>query len=285
MRRLVEWQQAQKEPMTFFTNIDIAVCRDDEFLELSAQGGLLTYLVGFESPNKESLFSVGKKVNLKHDSHAAVRKIFEHGIQVYGYLMVGFDEDDLTIFQKQVDFFQGLGLAWSNINVVDARDGTALKDRMVKEGRYVDFMVGGYGRPWGEIKPNNINLTSIIPKNMTVQQLRQGTYWTLKQLCDWDNFKQRVKVFFETYEASPKKGTLTIPRQLPPKELPMPIRNFLATASPDEKEAWEFTFGCGMRSSHPQGIGIAVRAFMPNLGLRRMLAQQIPNMDEITYPQ
>lgn len=284
LRRLAEWQRAQPDAMAFIANIDISVAGDVEFLELSARAGLVTYLVGLESPNRESLDGIGKNVNLKHDTRSAVRRIFEHGINVYGYLMVGFDEDDLSIFRKQVEFQQQLGLGWANLNVVDARDGTELKERMIREGRYVDFSIGGYGRPWGEVRPNNINLCTIVPKNMTVRQLQQGAYWTLTQMCDWGKYMERVKVFFDTFEASPKRDSLGIPAQTPPAEMPGPIRDFLATASPRELEAFEFTASLAMGSSHPQAVSIAMRGFMPTLGLSRMLAQQVPNIDDVSYP-
>ena len=92
------------------------------------------------------------------------------------------------------------------VNPLQALDGTRLKDRMVKEGRYVDPEESLEGKI-----PSPLNMHTLIPKQMTPQQVREGTIWLLRELYDWNNLADRIELLFDLFERSPQRKTLSIP--------------------------------------------------------------------------
>ena len=71
-----------------------------------------------------------------------VRKIQSYGIQVQAGMIVGFDNDDASIFEEQLRFIQDARIPVSMTGMLQAMPKTPLHDRMAKEGR----LVGGVGR-------------------------------------------------------------------------------------------------------------------------------------------
>src|SRR5206468_4110162 len=65
-----------------------------------------TIFIGIESPRKASLQETKKTQNMRGDLVENVRKIQSYGIQVQAGMIVGFDNDDESIFEEQLRFIQ-----------------------------------------------------------------------------------------------------------------------------------------------------------------------------------
>lgn len=284
LRALRDWNRAQRRPTMFVTQLSIDVARDEELLELAAEAGMNSVQIGIESPSVESLRETGKHQNLASDMLADIKKFQEYGITVISTCIVGFDHDGLSIFNDQLDFHGRSSVPNVQIFPLQAMDGTALKQRVVREKRYVDWQAQ-YG-----LHPERLyNLSSLtmIPKQMSPRQLRAGTFWLLWKLYEPDAFLHRLSGFFANYDGSSKRRILNLPRyRLDAKRWGITLRllKFLLTASRVERSCFRRTVKIARRSSHPQALGIATMAYLTLVNTRAFLLNRVPGIAAIPYP-
>ena len=259
---LRDWNNAQRSPVVFFTQLSVDTVKDDEFLALAAQAGLNRVLVGIESPDQASLKEAGKTPNLGRDMSADIRKFHEHGIVVIGTSILGFDNDTTESFRQHFDFHMNAGVMTPQPYPLQAPDGTRLKQRMIREGRYIDNSADDR---FPELV-NLYNTFTLVPGQMTTGQLQEGMLWLIGELYHPGNVALRVQRFFDQFEQSPLRGKLKIPR-------PRPDRFSLGTATrvmkyamlkapAEERKALFAMLGAARRSCHPQSLLIAVSAFL-----------------------
>jgi hypothetical protein len=117
-----------------------------------------------------------------------VKLLQRKGLQVMGGFIVGFDSDNPSIFQRQIDFIQKSGIVTAMVGILQAPYGTELYQRLKKEGRLLDEMNGD----------NADGLTNIIPK-MDLHVLQKGYQRIIKDIYSPGPFYQRVKVFLQDY--------------------------------------------------------------------------------------
>jgi radical SAM superfamily enzyme YgiQ (UPF0313 family) len=134
LKALRDWNRRQRQRLSFFTQLSIDTARDDDFLHLAAEAGLLNVCVGIESPNIESLKEAGKFQNMRSDMISDLKKFQQFGIQVVGTTIVGFDHDDLSIFRQHLDFHKKSGVPKVQVFPLQAPDGSALKSASSKRG-------------------------------------------------------------------------------------------------------------------------------------------------------
>lgn len=280
-----DWNRKQREPMVFSTQLSIDIARDADFLKLAAEAGLTRVYIGIESPSEESLRETRKLQNVRNDMLAGLRAFHEHGILVMGGSIVGFDHDDLDIFQRHYDFFMTSGIPSVHVYPLQAPDGTPLKERMMGEGRFVDWLETFADNL--ELA-NNFNTFTVVPKRLTVRQLQQGTLWLVWQLYKPDAFYTRLKTFFDHYEASPIKDQIQTPRYgLNRESRPIAwriLKYFLFGASKQERRFVRQLVQLARRSSHPQAVGIALTSYLAALNTRKTVQGVAPDVDRISYP-
>ncbi len=298
LRALADYNRRRPRPVPLLTQLSVDLADDEEFLELAAEAGLTRVFIGLETPNLESLAETHKLQNVRTDMFAAVRRFHEHGIEVLGGSMLGFDADDLGIFRRQLEFFTRLGVASVQVYPLNAPDGTPLKERMKREGRYMDWESSDSAR---SKHFSYFSSYTIVPKQMSVNQLRQGLMWLLWQLYDWDAFVDRFASFLAQYRASSKRDRLHIPtgahRLTPSAAVRVLLHNREALVlmarvaahcarSPDPKERSTLLrlLRLARGSSHPQRWSLAVSSFLTLVNTRRMLLEQAPDIADATYP-
>lgn len=286
LKAIREWNRQQRRPMTFGTQLSIDTAKDEEFLELAAEAGLTRVTIGIETPNAESLKETGKFQNVGSNLLDEIKRIQQHGIMVICSCTIGYDNDDLSIFQKQFDFFMKSGVPNVKVHPLHAVYGTPLRDRMIKEGRYIDTYESMCKNP---DEFNHLNSFSIIPKQITLEQLEQGLYWLLWKLYDMENLTERVRQFFETYENSPKKNKISIFKTKPSiKELGVVWRlfkHYMVDAPASERKAMKQMFNYARKSSHPQGLELVIGVFLSAKNIPEMLKKHNPQIAQVTYPE
>ncbi len=278
LKAIRAWNRAKRHPMALSASLSLETARDVEFLELAAEAGLTRVSIGIGSPDEASLEEANKLQNLRRDIGEDVRVFHEHGILVSGGCMVGFDNDDISIFQRQFDFFTDIGVAEVRVYPVQALEGTRLKDRMASEGRWNDWdRAAEVGRKLAgdHFVPSLFNVVTFVPRRMTPAQLRQGSLWLLAQFNRLDAHARRLQTFFSNYEASPRKERLSIPHGPPTLEdLGMALRvlrSSYAQASPLERKAIKDLLRTAQRSSHPQRFSFVIGALLAVKNNRAML--------------
>ena len=128
----------------------------------------------------------------------------------------------------------------------------------------------------------------MIPKQMSLKQLRDGTFWLLWRLYDPEAFLQRLRDFFSNYEASAKKRALSVPRyRLDIKRWGITFRllGFLLRASRSERRSFRRTVRIGLGSSHPQRLFISTVAYITLVNTRRFLISRVPGIAGLPYPR
>jgi len=282
LRALSEWNHRQRRSMHFATQISVDAANDEELLTLLAEAGLTLAFVGIETPNVDALSEASKGQNLRTDMMGSIKAFHEHGIMLWGGLMVGFDSDDASIFQRQYDFFQTAGVSQVSFNLLHAPDGTPLKARMIRENRYLDQI----DRDSSE--GLNFGVPEVIPSQMTYDQLLDGAIWLMWQLTEPKNTIDRVKTFIQDYRNSTKKKGLNIPRfRVGLWELKQALLVFwlVMTEFPGrQRRAFLRLLWRALRSGHPHGIGLATSAFLRSFSFRTELRQRLPETYEIRYP-
>jgi radical SAM superfamily enzyme YgiQ (UPF0313 family) len=176
----------------WFTETDISVADDGELLQLMRQARCRQVLIGLESPDGSALEGIELRANFKSRRAGtyvdALRRIQAQGITVNGCFILGLDRQTPLIFEQVLDFAMQVPLYDVQITVLTPFPGTPLYARLLREGRIL-----APGR-WDLCTLFDVNY---VPKNMTVNQLREGVYWLAERLYNENCLMSRRKPFFD----------------------------------------------------------------------------------------
>lgn len=114
------------------STIDIGY--DDETLSALYESGCRILYIGFESLSQINLQSVSKNYN-PGNYKMLIKNIISFGINVAGYFMFGFDEDDEETFDKTWDFIKASKITLPLLNVLLPVPGTMIYDRLKDQNR------------------------------------------------------------------------------------------------------------------------------------------------------
>lgn len=186
---LAAWMKKMRYPFTFLTQASVNLADDEELMTSMAQAGFDTVFIGIETPDEGSLSECGKRQNKRRDLVACVEKIQRFGLQVQGGFIVGFDNDPLTIFERQIQFIQNSGIVTAMVGLLNAVRGTKLYQRLQKENRLL-----------AEASGDNTDCSiNFVPK-MHHATLIQGYKKIVRTIYAPDYFYERVQRFLENYE-------------------------------------------------------------------------------------
>ena len=190
---IVDWMDKHDHPFTFTTEASINLADDNELLNLMAAAGFATVFIGIETTDEESLAECGKKQNTNRDVLGSVRRIQDHGIEVSGGFIVGFDQDKKGVFSNQIDFIQSSGIISAMVGLLGAPKKTRLYKRLKNEGRLL-----------GEISGDNTDLSiNFVPK-MNTNELISGYKSIIKGIYSGNSYYRRVKSFLMRFEPNRK---------------------------------------------------------------------------------
>jgi radical SAM superfamily enzyme YgiQ (UPF0313 family) len=175
----------------------INIADDPELLSLAAQSGCDSLLIGFESVSQKSLDSVNKgKVNRVDDFRRAVDRIQAQGINLYSYMIFGFDDNDASIFQETLRFVQEAAIEFPLFNVLSPIPGTKLFDRLAEADRLVEAT-------WEKLNGYNV---CFKPQRMTRHELRDGFLKSIMEAYSQDALLDRLR---RSYDKGAARGTAT----------------------------------------------------------------------------
>ncbi len=181
LRALAEWQAAHRYPIEFMTEVSLNVAQDDELLGLMKEAHFTTIFVGIESPRTASLEETGKTQNTRGDILTSVHRIQAAGIEVMAGMIVGFDNDDPSIFEEQFRFIQDARIPISMTGMLNAVPKTPLYERLRKAGRLIAESVG-----------DQFVFTNIVPSGMSRIELYEGYRQLLRRLYGYRNYRRRA---------------------------------------------------------------------------------------------
>jgi radical SAM superfamily enzyme YgiQ (UPF0313 family) len=169
-----------------YGNINI-LNKDKELLRLSNEAGCEQWLIGFDSVNQETIKYIGKRSNKVEEYVSGVKKIRDYNMTIMGMFVLGFDTDTPTIFDATLETIRKMELDRPVFSILTPFPGTALFDQLEKQGRILT-------KDWSKYNLRNIVFQ---PKNFTVEQLRNGLRYTIKEAY---TFKKSLKVKLDFYK-------------------------------------------------------------------------------------
>ena len=191
---IISWMKTRKYPFALSAEASINLADDEELMQLMVDAGFNTVFVGIETPNEESLVECNKSQNQNRDLVASVKKIQNHGFEVQGGFIVGFDSDPLSIFKSQISFIQKSGIVTAMVGLLNAPAGTRLYQRLKEENRLLEGFTGD----------NTDCSLNFIPK-MNYETLINGYKHVLDTIYSPKDFYERVKTFLKEYRPRRKR--------------------------------------------------------------------------------
>jgi len=249
---IIEWQKERKYPSMLLTEASINLADDEELLRLMVAAGFETVFIGIETPNEESLAECNKHQNRGRDLVASVKKIQNHGLQVQGGFILGFDSDPASIFKSQINFIQGSGIVTAMVGLLNAPPGTRLYQRLKKENRLLD---NNY------ISGDNTDCSmNFIPK-MDRETLINGYQHIMSTIYSPKQYYKRVRIFLKEFKPQRRKRIT----QLQFWHLRAFLRSmwFLGVKERGRRQYWRFFVSTLLRHprSFPMSMALAVYGF------------------------
>jgi radical SAM superfamily enzyme YgiQ (UPF0313 family) len=192
---IIEWSKHKKHPFTFFTEASINLADDEGLMDLMAEAGFNRVFIGIETPNEESLVECNKRQNSNRDLAAAVKKIQNHGFEVQGGFILGFDSDPASIFKRQINFIQKTGIVTAMVGLLNAPNGTKLYKRLKKENRLLNDMSG-----------DNTDFSINFVPRMKYETLVAGYKNVLDTIYSPRRYYERVVTFLNEYKPRKTAG-------------------------------------------------------------------------------
>jgi radical SAM superfamily enzyme YgiQ (UPF0313 family) len=185
---LTDWSRAKHYPFKFMTEASVNLADDDELIESMVNAGFDAVFIGIETPDEKSLAACGKKQNVKGDMVSAVGKLHRSGLMVSGGFIVGFDEDQKDIFERQIQFIRNSRIVTAMVGLLNAPTGSRLFQRLKQENRIIESMSGD----------NMDGSMNFIPR-MDYKLLVQGYHKILNTIYSHKDYYQRVVAFLNEY--------------------------------------------------------------------------------------
>ena len=192
---VIEWSKKRRFPFNLLTEVSINMADDEELMRLMTEARFKTVFVGIETPSDESLAECNKQQNRGRDLLASVRKIQNHGMEVRGGFIVGFDSDPASIFKSQINFIQKSGIVTAMVGLLNAPIGTRLYQRMKTENRLTRQITGD----------NTDCSINFIPK-MNYDTLVNGYRNIINTIYSPKPFYERIGTFLREYHPRKERG-------------------------------------------------------------------------------
>jgi radical SAM superfamily enzyme YgiQ (UPF0313 family) len=186
---IIDWMEKKQYPLSYNTQASINLADDSELMQLMVKAGFDCVFVGIETPNEISLAECNKVQNKNRDLVESVRKIQRCGMQVQGGFILGFDNDTQSIFDNMIRFIQESGIVTAMVGLLNAPKGTKLYNRLMAEGRLLNFGSG-----------NNTDFSMNFVPMMDYKELAQGYKKVVQTIYSGRYFYNRVLTFLRDYK-------------------------------------------------------------------------------------
>lgn len=162
LRYLRDYQREHKYRFQFGTEASLNLAQDNELLTLFPEANFAWVFIGIESPDEDSLKETKKLQNTREDILTSVRRIYEHGLDIFAGFIIGFDNDTMKTFESQYRFIVDSGIQVAMVGLLTALPKTPLYKRLEAEGRLL---------PGADGTDNTSIGTNFIPKQIEYETL------------------------------------------------------------------------------------------------------------------
>ncbi|HYK42721.1 MAG TPA: radical SAM protein, partial [Thermoanaerobaculia bacterium] len=152
--------------------LTIDVTDDPSLVREMALAGCTGVFIGFESLSDENLKEARKRTPRTEDYARRVAMLHDHGIQVNGSFVLGFDQDRRDVFVKTAQWIEENRLECATFHILTPYPGTPLFRQFEEEGRLLH-------RNWSLYDTAHVVFR---PSRMTEDELAQGYAWLYQRL-------------------------------------------------------------------------------------------------------
>lgn len=152
--------------------VTIDVTDDPSLVRAMALAGCTGVFIGFESLSDANLTDARKKTPRTSDYARRVRLLHDHGIQVNGSFVLGFDHDRPDVFARTADWVEANRLECATFHILTPYPATPLFAQMEREGRLLH-------RDWSLYDTAH---AVFRPRHMSPEQLESGYAWLYRRL-------------------------------------------------------------------------------------------------------
>jgi radical SAM superfamily enzyme YgiQ (UPF0313 family) len=181
---LIVWQKENGYPFSFYTEASIDMAHDDELLKLMVYSKFSTVFIGIETPDTDSLKLTLKNQNIKVPMNESLQKIAKIGIRIMGGFIIGFDGEKTGAGERVYKFAIDNAIPGVTFSMLQALPGTALWDRLKREGRLLDAA-----------NLNQTTLLNFIPSR-PIEDISKEYVETFWKLYEPKNYLTRVYKHF-----------------------------------------------------------------------------------------
>ena len=144
-------------------------------IEKAVASGLRSLFIGFETLSESNLKNYHKGQNLQRDYTAAIQRLHSLGVMVNASFVFGMDNDDLSVFDRTVDWAIANGIETASFHILTPYPGTVLHKNMVAQGRMLHNNWSLYDAKHAVFKP----------AQMTPEELEQGFLRAFNKFYEW----------------------------------------------------------------------------------------------------
>lgn len=152
--------------------VTIDVTDDPSLVREMALAGCTGVFIGFESLSDENLANAHKKTPKSADYARRVGMLHDHGIQVNGSFVLGFDCDREDVFARTAEWVEENRLECATFHILTPYPATPLFRQMESEGRLLH-------RDWTLYDTAH---AVFRPKHMSAEELESGYAWIYRRL-------------------------------------------------------------------------------------------------------
>lgn len=151
----------------------IDMLNDTELMKLMVKSGCLGLVIGFESISPECISEMNKGTNKKGSGDMykeEIKQLRKLGLQTWAAFTVGHDGDTMESIKATCDFAIKNKFTFAAFNILMPYPNTPLYEKMEREGRLL------YDGKWWLHEEYRFNYASIVPKNMTPDELTEISF-------------------------------------------------------------------------------------------------------------
>ncbi len=161
--------------------VTIDVTDDAALIREMALAGCMGVFIGVESLSDDNLNAARKKTPKTSEYARRVRILHEHGIQVNGSFVLGFDQDRKDVFAQTAQWVEENRLECATFHILTPYPATPLFRQMEAEGRLLH-------RDWSRYDTGH---AVFRPKHMSPEELEHGYGWMYQRLFSHTSIWQR----------------------------------------------------------------------------------------------
>lgn len=158
-----------------------------ELMELAAESGCQILFTGIESLSLRNLQSVNKKWAIPKKFKEWIKITHDVGIAVYGSFMFGFDDDNMDVFKRTLDFCEKNEIELALFSALFPIKGSKFYKQLKVENRIFET----------DYTKFNGQFSTFHPKKMTSEQLDDGLRWIWQNFYSKKSIKTRLARFLQ----------------------------------------------------------------------------------------